>query len=344
MIRKQPAASADTFNPQATSFQAVAFAANDAARWDEFVQTAFAGTFLHTRRFLNYHGNRFQDASLLLEDGKHGLMGIIPAAADPDCPRRVVSHPGITYGGLLHAGALRGSRMLQAFVAAKRHWREQGFETLHYKAVPYIYHCVPAEDDLYALARLNGKCFRCDLSCSIDLRRHLSPSERRVRGLKQARKKGIEITEDTRFVPQFWQVVEEKLGEKYGVKPVHTMSEIQYLYSLFPEHLLFAMALHEQQIVGGVLLFVSPRVVHSQYIAANATGLQLHALDAVFDYCIQRAEALGACYFDFGTSNAAEGHALNPGLYQFKAEFGGGGVAHQFYELDLTAEDTIDRS
>ena len=28
---------------------------------------------------------------------------------------------------------------------------------------------------------------------------------------------------------------------------------------------------------------------------------------------------------------------LNEGLYEFKAEFGGGGVAYEQYELDLTA-------
>ncbi len=60
-------------------------------------------TFLHTRRFLAYHQDRFKDVSLLLANDK-GIVGLFPAALDPAEARTVVSHPGITYGGLLHSG------------------------------------------------------------------------------------------------------------------------------------------------------------------------------------------------------------------------------------------------
>jgi lipid II:glycine glycyltransferase (peptidoglycan interpeptide bridge formation enzyme) len=62
---------------------------------------------------------------------------------------------------------------------------------------------------------------------------------------------------------------------------------------------------------------------------------KVSALDAVFDGAIIDANRAGVRYFDFGTSNEDEGAVLNEGLYRFKAEFGGGGVAHEFFELDL---------
>ena len=45
-----------------------AFTHDDAAAWDEFVSRSPTAIFLHTRRFLAYHGNRFDDASLILRN------------------------------------------------------------------------------------------------------------------------------------------------------------------------------------------------------------------------------------------------------------------------------------
>jgi hypothetical protein len=42
-----------------------------------------------------------------------------------------------------------------------------------------------------------------------------------------------------------------------------------------------------------------------------------------------------ARYFDFGVSNEKQGWMLNEGLYRFKASFGAGGVAQEFYEVTL---------
>jgi hypothetical protein len=55
----------------------------------------------------------------------------------------------------------------------------------------------------------------------------------------------------------------------------------------------------------------------------------------VFDHCLARAREHGRRHFDLGTSNRNSGLVLNDGLYDFKAQFGGGGVAYEFYELDL---------
>ena len=42
--------------------------------------------------------------------------------------------------------------------------RASGISKLIYKAIPHIYHTVPAEEDLYALFLLNAKLFRRDVS------------------------------------------------------------------------------------------------------------------------------------------------------------------------------------
>lgn len=313
------------------------YSETDATAWDDLVGRAPMATFLHTRRFLAYHRHQFQDLSLVLRDDRQHVTGLFPAAVDPAGPRRVVSHPGITFGGLLHADELHGERMLEALTAVRDFYAAQGFESLRYKAVPYIYQQAPSGDDLYALFRLGALRARCDLSCAIDLAHRRTASSRRKRGLKKALKQGVEVASGAEFIDRLWPVIEDNLERKLGGKPVHTAAEIKYLHELFPANIKFVVGLFAGELVAGITLFVSPAVARAQYIASSMVGYDVCALDAIFEHAIAAAQADGRRYFDFGTSNQNEGRDLSASLYQFKAEFGGGGVVHEFYDLDLTS-------
>ncbi|MEH1981774.1 MAG: GNAT family N-acetyltransferase [Nostoc sp.] len=317
------------------SLKIIPYSEENAAIWDEFLARAPMATFLQTRRYLSYHADRFQDVSLIIKDEKNRLVGLFPAAVDPSNSKRVVSHPGITYGGLLHTGNLRGAKMLEAFKALRHYYANHRFESLRYKVVPNIYHQVPVADDLYALFCMEAVRYRCDLSCAIDLTNRLEPSLRRKRGLKKALKNEVKVDFGFEFAGHLWSVIEDNLANKYGVKPVHSAKEIIHLYSLFPNNIEFVVGLYETQVLGGVVLFVSPQVVHAQYIASSPKGYQLGLLDAIFQKCIDKAKDLGKRYFSFGISTENEGKYLNTSLYQFKSEFGSSGVVHEFYEMNL---------
>lgn len=313
--------------------QVVAYS-GDADRWDGFIPHCLTATFLHTRRFLSYHQDRFRDVSLILQDDKQ-LLGLFPAAVDPADEKRVVSHPGITFGGLLHDGQLSGDKMIESLTLLRDYYAAEGFERLRYKAVPHIYHRVPSQDDLYALFRAGAKVYRKDLSSAINLNQRLLASERRRRGSRKAGKLGVEVTEGSLHFQQFWKVLESNLERKYQIRPVHSLEEITKLSSLFPENIELVVAMLETQVVAGTVLFVTPEVVHAQYTASSELGQQASALDAVFEYTIEKARTRGARYFDFGVSTENDGQHLNAGLYQYKSEFGGGGVVHDFFQLDL---------
>ena len=319
-----------------------AYTEADAAQWDAFCATCVNATFLHTRKFLSYHGDRFQDVSCLIEKGDGNgngrdkkIVGVFPAAEHPVARGCVVSHPGITYGGVLHAGRLVGSDMIDALTKISSHYQRLGYEVLRYKPVPNIYHQSPAQDDLYALFRLEARRYRCDVSSTIDLAVRREQSDRRKRGLKKAQKMGLEISGESAHLGAFWTVLAENLAREHGSKPAHSLAELQQIWTLFPKQLRLVCALHDGQVIAGTLLFITERVHHAQYIASNEIGYATSALDLVFDHCI--AVAAGEVrYFDFGISNESEGKKLNDGLYQYKTEFGGGGVAYEFYELALT--------
>ncbi len=310
------------------------YAAEDAERWDAFCAQADQATLLHTRRFLGYHGDRFADRSLVLEaDGR--WVGLLPAAEHPADRSLVASHPGITYGGVLHAGALRGERMVAALEAVRAHYAAAGYSRLLYKAVPTIYHRQPSQDDLYALFRLDARRTRCDLSCTIDVAHRGAVSERRRRGLKKALKAGVAIATGDHLYAPLWDVLADNLARKHGVKPVHTLAEIQLLAGRFPDAIRCVAAMAGERVLAGVVLFVTPGVVHAQYIASSAEGYDVSALDAVFDHCITATREQGRRWFDFGISTEEAGRVLNEGLYAFKSEFGGGGVVHEFFDLAL---------
>ena len=82
------------------------------------------------------------------------------------------------------------------------------------------------------------------------------------------------------------------------------------------------------------MLFVTPRVVHSQYIAASEQGKQLHVLDLLFQTVIRKSLVTHP-YFDFGISTEKHGTWLNEALIYQKEGFGGRGVCYDWYEYDL---------
>jgi Acetyltransferase (GNAT) domain len=313
----------------------VPFDAELAAKWDALVAAAPNGTFLHTRRFLSHHADRFADASVVLRPTGRGLVGVLPAATDPANATTVVSHPGATFGGIVHDGRVVGSVAVDALETICGHYADLGYRKLRYKAVPWIYHRQPSGDDLHALVRLGAACVQRNLSCTLDLTAERRTSERRRRGARKARAAGLELRSGSEHAPALWEVLEENLSRRHGVRPVHTVDEILHLHYLFPAGIEFVVAQLGARVIAGVVLFLNGPVTHAQYIAATEDARGFGALDLVFDECIRAAAARGYRFFDFGTSNTTDG-ALNSTLYEFKSGFGGGGVPHDFYEISLT--------
>lgn len=302
--------------------------------WEDFCTSAVNATFLHSRTFLSYHGVRFKDLSVIIMESSK-VVGVFPAAESQSDSKLVISHPGITYGGIVHQGWLSGVRMIEALSALSEHYFKDSYHRLQYKAVPYIYATTPVQDDLYALFRLGAQLMRCDLSCTIDLSNRHPLSERRRRGLKKAQKT-VTLSSDPALLAELWLVMAHNLARKHDAQPVHSLNELILLKERFPEQITIQCALIDERVEAGVVFFNSRSVWHAQYIAASESAYEVSALDAVFDSAINEAQQAGVRYFDFGTSNEDGGKILNDGLYRYKSEFGGGGVAHEFYELSLT--------
>jgi Acetyltransferase (GNAT) domain len=312
-----------------------AYLPDDADAWDDLVARSVNGTMLHTRRFLSYHGDRFGDRSLMVTNPRGWPIGVFPAAEDPADPSVVTSHPGMTYGGLVHDGSLHGASMMRVLGEIADACRAGGFTRLRYKAVPPIYQSVPADDDVHALFRLGASRYRCDLAAAINLsqRGRLRPSRRQRR--KRAQAAGVRAAEGWDDIAAYWWLLETNLGRRHGAAPTHSLAEIEYLHDRFPAEIVLVTARIGDDLAAGNLLFAEGPVLYQRYTATSDEGRTMSASDLVIEQGIALASERGCRFYSFGTSTLDEGRQLNEPQYDYKISFGAGGVAHDHYELDL---------
>lgn len=316
----------------------IPYSEKEASRWDQFVEKAAQGVFLHSRRYLAYHGDHFTDDSLLIENDKGQLRGIFPAAQALDVGTRVISHPGLTYGGLLHTTSCRAEEVLAMTEAMTGWYRERGYRTLLYKTVPHHVQRQVVQSDVYALWRAGGTLVRRDLWNVVDLSQPRALSKGHNWSYKKAMKAciGVEIVAVGDY-PTFHSMLTTALMERHGTQPVHSLPEMLDLQHRFPEAIeLWGCRTSEGELVAGVWLFkLHERCWHSQYITANELGRNLFATDLLLETMISRAQQTGISLFSFGSSTEDGGRHLNAGLFGFKAGFGVGAVVQDFYEVEL---------
>jgi hypothetical protein len=302
----------------------------DAGDWNQFVAESKNGTFLFDRRYMDYHADRFSDYSLMVfRRGR--LYALLPANADG---ATLVSHQGLTYGGLMTSERATAADIVQVFKRLNDYLSNEGFRRVVYKPVPWIYHRQPSEEDLYALVEICGATLSArGLSSTITREQKNAWYRIRECGARKAKAAGV-VIEETEDYTSFWRILTDNLHQRYGLTPVHTVEEILLLHQRFPEHIRLVVAKENDVVVGGTVLYVTDRVVHSQYIAANARGKEIHALDLLFEVVI-RQSLEDHPYFDFGISTEEHGTYLNEQLIYQKEGFGGRGLCYDWYEWTL---------
>lgn len=302
----------------------------DKELWNSFVSKARNATFLYDRNYMDYHADRFDDNSFMFYH-KGKLKAVLPANVAGDT---LYSHQGLTYGGLLLDKKATVEDVLECFDSLNSWLRENGISKVVYKALPWIYQQYPSQEDLYALTwKCKAQLISRDIASTIVVDNKLKFAESRKSGIRKALSLNIEVGESN-DVDGFWHVLEDNLGNRYNAKPVHTASEMKLLMSRFPNNIKLYVAKMNGEIVGGTLIYVTPQVVHTQYISASVEGKKHGALDLLFDYIINKVYA-NFRYFDFGKSTEQGGAYLNEPLIFQKEGFGGRGVCYDWYQWEL---------
>ena len=312
-------------------FDIVRYTADKEAEWNAFVAQSKNGTFLFDRSYMDYHSDRFQDYSLMFYYEKR-LYAVLPA--NDDGKGTLWSHAGLTYGSLVMSEKTTAAHVQQLFRELNDDLRMKGFRHVIYKPVPHIFHRIPAEEDVYALFSVCNACLiDRSISSTIDLAHQPKWHRDRRYGINKASHHGVSATESDDW-QGFWDVLQQNLWQKYQAHPVHSVQEIVLLHSRFPDNIRLFTAVKDGRILGGTVLYVTPMVIHAQYISASTEGKQLRVIDALFDYILHHCD-WDARFFDFGTSNEEDGHVLvEPLIYQ-KEGFGARGICYDTYSWTL---------
>lgn len=311
-------------------FEIRRYTVDKASEWNAFVAKSKNGTFLFDRRYMDYHSDCFDDHSLLVYR-KNRLFALLPGNKKGNT---FFSHQGLTYGGFITDHQATAEYICDVFDAVNAFLRSEGLLKVIYKPMPWIYQTMPAEEDVYALfVRCHARLIERDVSSTIFMPHRMKFAESRMSGIRKAKREGLTVRESD-DIGAFWRILTDNLHRKYGAHPVHTVSEMQMLKERFPSEIRLFMAYRDQQPLGGTVLYLTPQVVHSQYISASEEGKQTGALDLLFDHLINEVD-FHRPYFDFGTSAIGDTNEINTSLIFQKQGFGGRGVCYDWYEYDL---------
>ena len=223
--------------------------------------------------------------------------------------------------------------VIEIFKMMNSYLREHSIQRVVYKAIPWIYHIVPAEEPLYAMhLTCRYHLLERDASSTVVLSKQLKWKKDRRHGLRVARDNGVRVDFSDDYT-SFWPILIENLHVNHNVSPVHSLDEILLLNRRFPKNILFVGAWKDEELLGGCVVYVTPQVVHTQYIAATPMGKQLGVVNAIIDKILSSfPEHL---YMDFGKSTEAHSDILNENLIYQKEGFGARTLCYDTYEWTL---------
>ncbi len=301
----------------------------DYAVWNNFNKNSKNGVFFFNRDYMEYHSSLFCDNSLMFYQ-KDKLVALLPAHREGGQLR---SHSGLSFGGMITSKKMQTTLMLDIFRSLKQYLKEEDFKTLFYKAIPHIYHLIPAQEDLYALFRNKARMVRRDVSSAIKMDERISFNRNRRRNLKKSQDNGLKVSRSDRF-RDFIEMENINLQNKYNTRATHTPREMELLASRFPDNIKLFVVGNEKEIISGVVVYESALVAHAQYQSSNLEGIDKRAIDLIFDFLINEY-CPDQKYFSFGISTEKQGNYLNSGLIKFKESFGARAVVHDFYRMEV---------
>lgn len=300
--------------------------------WNSFILASRAPLFFFERDFLEYHKYRFKDNSLMFFDNNE-LIAVLPASiSESDGDKELVSHGGLTFGGLILAERLRGTKVQLILKSLESYCQLEEIKTVFFKVVPYIFHTLSSQEELYFLFNFhNSRLIKRELSTVIYLKNKLKSSKGRKALVSKARKSDINI-QDTDDFESFHMLLTSVLS-KHGVKPTHSLSELIYLKNLYPKNIRLVAAFKNENMISAALIFVFNNVAHTQYLANSDMGRISGALDLLIDECIDYYKEMNFNYFSFGISTEQSGIILNEGLLSQKESFGGRSIVLDTYQV-----------
>ncbi|MCD4777150.1 MAG: GNAT family N-acetyltransferase [Candidatus Aegiribacteria sp.] len=300
-------------------------------RWTDFILRSNNGTVFHLPDFLDYHPEgRFRNHHLISES-KNGIVSVIPGAlTEREDGTWFRSYPGASYGGPVFNDSLGLSKIERIIDELISYCRSQGFRGIEMTPPPMIYYRRPNNYLEFSLVKRGFKYRKRELTAVIDLSRlgeelRLGFRSSALRGVRKAVKSGVEVEENSDF-SLFYHVLESNLQQRHGVKPTHTLEELENLRNLLGKDRIrqFIATLDGEVLAGMVMFHCNPRVTLAFYISHDQEHQVLRPVNLVYMEVIRWAKQMGYHYMDLGTFTL--NMEVNYGLCRFKESFSARGI------------------
>ena len=302
--------------------------------WDRFVMKESGnGTFLHTRRFLNYQPKKkFTDASFLILNEKKAIAAVCPAAAVVQDGVKVLrSHPGSTYGGLVMRASYRRAELVVDIVRTADEYIAENFGRCELKATPDLFCTEDSSAYQYALYQ-RGYSQYLELSTYVELRGKTEENiwagldRNKKRNIKACRERGLQLRklETDEEIAGFHSLLEGNL-KKYGAVPVHSVADLlDFKNSRLTNETVFLGAFDEGRMVAAGMLFYfeQSRVLHAQNLPTDLSITEYSPVSALYYESMLLALRMGCKALSWGISTEDRGKTLNLGLIGSKEGYG----------------------
>ena len=314
-------------------YEIVAYSEKHEEIWDKFVmEDSVNGTFLQTRRFLNYHpAERFVDASIMLYD-KGKIVSVCPACTVIENGEKVFfSHKGSTFGGLIiNRKYYHAEKVLQVIELLNSYLKDNGYKKCVLKITPDLFARESNSLLQYCLQNKNYQSYM-ELNTYIDLD---AISGNIIDYFDRNKKRNIEKCEahsltfrrlvTDKEIEDFYKLLTKNL-EKYNLKPIHTVDEIKEFKNnrLTNETEFYGVFREEEQIAGGMMfVFKQTNVIHAQNLSADYTFTEYSPITYLYYKVIEQAKKTGYSKLSWGISTENQGKDLNMTLVRNKESYG----------------------
>ena len=310
----------------------VSFFNGNEGEWDNFIlHKSMNGTFLQTRKFINYHTEgKFKDCSLCIRKGNE-LVGAILACEIDDGRKTFFAHKGSTYGGITLSKEVYNTTAVDKIMEALHGFlSENNFAKVYLKMVPQVYQNTNTDLIDYFLYKNGYICFD-ELNFymhldrySMDVASQFTASKRRDYRYSLRNNLVFKKLEGYEEIAMFYDVLLRNLN-KLGLPAVHTLEDLYDLkFNRFNEEIEFYGVYSEGKIMlaGSMVFLFGSNIFHTQYLASDEKYLDMYPMDFLITNLIQTAVDKGMDILTFGICTEDQGRYLNMGLSRFKEGFG----------------------
>ena len=299
--------------------------------WDKFVlEKSMNGTFLQTRKFINYHPkDRFTDASVMVFKGNDLVAVVLGCIVYEGETKVYFSHKGTTFGGYIVSKQIYNvSNLSEIMDLCEEYIKSLEVSSIFLKQTASIFHRESADLIDYFLYQKGYKEYS-ELNFYMNLDKYKEDviscfTSGKRRDYRYSLKNAFEFRALERNEIKDFHRILTMNHDRLELPTIHTVQDLLDLkYERFSDRIDFYGVFYEGNMIAGSMIFkFGEGVYHTQYLCSDDAYLKLFPMDFLITNLIEQAVKEEMNVFTFGICTEDRGRYINFGLSRFKEGFG----------------------